>query len=169
MFLHRLSMGRKEAGQGLVEYSLLLIFIAIIVIVVMVVLGQTIKEQYCHLMVGLAPLTDPTDICVTPMISLFVHEKGPTHLNLEAEVFDPDGDPGDPYGAIDRVEFYIDDADGSPVQTDYLHKYCLSGNTPGMPCKNFDTSGLSPGDHIFIVIVYDTDGNASTSEFTYHK
>jgi Flp pilus assembly pilin Flp len=169
MFFYRLSLGRKERGQGLVEYSLILLLIAMAVFVSLVFFGQSVRDTYCQIIIGLAPLTDPSEACSQPMITLRPHSQGPNHLNLEAEINNPDGDPDDPYGAIERVEFYIDDTNGSPVQTEYHFRYCLSGNHSGDPCHNFDTSVLAPGDHTFIVIVYDTDGNTSTSTYRYHR
>ena len=169
MFFSRFSKGRKEGGQGLVEYSLILLLIAMAVFISLVFFGQSVRDTYCKIIIGLAPLTDPSEACSNPFITLRPHSQGPNHLNLEAEVVVPDDDPDDPYGTIDRVEFYIGDTNGSPVSTEHFYRYCLGGGPNGMPCQNFDTSGLPPGDHTFIVIVYETDGNSSTSEFTYHK
>ena len=169
MFFHRLILGRKEGGQGLVEYSLILILIAMVVFMSLVFFGQSVRDAYCQIIIGLAPLTDPSEACSEPIVTLRPLSQGPNHLNLEAEIYDPDGNPDDPYGTIDRVEFYIDDTNGSPVQTEYHHRYCLSGNSGGEPCHNFDTSDLSPGDHTFIVIVYDTEGNSHSSTYRYHR
>lgn len=169
MFFSRFSKGRKEGGQGLVEYSLILLLIAMAVFVMLAFFGQSVRDTYCKIIIGLAPLTDPSEACSQPMVTLRPHSQGPDHLNLEADIVDPDGDPDDPYASINRVEFYIDDTNGSPVQTEYHHRYCMGGGANGRPCNDFDTSGLSSGNHTIIVIVYDTEGNTDRSEFTYHK
>lgn len=160
---------RNEHGQGLVEYALLLVLVALAVFMMLALFGQSISDTYCRITFELTVLTNTPGGCSAPRISLRPHSEGPGHLNLEAEVIDPDGDPDDPYGAIDRVEFYIDNTNGSPVQTEYHHRYCLSGNPGNQPCGNFDTSGLSPGDHVIIVIVYDDDGNSTTSRYNYRR
>ncbi len=37
---------RREAGQGLVEYALLVLFIALIVLVALAIFGQTVSSLY---------------------------------------------------------------------------------------------------------------------------
>ena len=166
----RISLKDKiERGQGLVEYALLLILIALGVVVMLALFGQSVSDTYCRISFELSIATGTSGGCSAPRISLRPHSEGPSHLNLEAEVVDPDGDPDDPYGAIDRVEFYIDDTSSGPVQTEHHYRYCLSGNPSGLPCGNFDTSGLSPGDHVIIVIAYDDDGNSTTNKYNYRR
>jgi len=45
MFLSRL-MARQEKGQGLVEYALILVLIAIVVIAALLILGPTIANVF---------------------------------------------------------------------------------------------------------------------------
>ena len=42
-------MTGKELGQGLVEYALILVFVAVVVLVVLAVLGPAIGEVYSNL------------------------------------------------------------------------------------------------------------------------
>ena len=50
---------KKEKGQGLVEYALILVLVAVIVLAVMVMTGSTISTVYCSVVVAL----DPGAIC----------------------------------------------------------------------------------------------------------
>ncbi len=42
-------MGRREQGQGMVEYALILVLIAVVVIAVLLVLGNQIKNVFNNL------------------------------------------------------------------------------------------------------------------------
>lgn len=44
--LHRL---RSDAGQGMVEYSLILVLIAVVVIAVLMVMGNQIQNAFCNI------------------------------------------------------------------------------------------------------------------------
>ena len=169
MFNSRYAQGRKEKGQGLVEYSLILLMVAIATVVALAFFGQSLSDTYCSIMTGLAPLTDPPENCGVSVVKPKVIAQGPTYLNLEADINDPDADPDDPYGRIQRVEFYIDTMGGSPVQTEFHHKYCLSGNPGGYPCQNYNTSGLPPGEHLVTIQVYLIDGSIGTATYKYNK
>ena len=169
MFINRLFHGRKEEGQGLVEYSFILILVAIGTLVTLVFLGQSIRETYCHIMVGLAPLTEPPENCGDFVVKPKVNYRGPNNLNLEAEINDPEADPNQPYKRVQRVDFYIDTLGSSPVQSEYHHRYCLSGNPEGQPCHNYDTSGLPPGEHLITIKVHFNDGSTSSTTYKYTK
>jgi pilus assembly protein Flp/PilA len=45
----------KEEGQGLVEYALIIVLIAMIVMVVLLLFGDVLFEAYCDLVEGLNP------------------------------------------------------------------------------------------------------------------
>lgn len=169
MLFNSIHLSQKEGGQGLAEYSFILSLVAVVVIMVLAILGETLSDQFCRITHELTPFADLSDACTEPIVSLVMHDQGPDTINIEAMVFDPDGDPGDPYGAIDKVEFYFDNSDGSPVQTEYHYRYCLSGNPGGQPCGNRNIGSLSPGDHTVIVLVYDDDGNIGTAQFRFTK
>ena len=167
MLFTRHCSSREEKGQGLVEYSFILLLVAIVVVFVVSLFGVTLKNQYCRIVYGLSPLGNISTACTVPFASPSMIEQGPGYLNLEAEVFDPDGDPDDPYAAISKVEFYIDDSNGSPVRTEHHYQYCLGGNQSGQPCNNHSIGGLSPGEHTVIIKVYDTDGNIGTARHNF--
>ncbi len=42
-------MGRREQGQGMVEYALILVLIAVVVIAVLLVLGNQIKNVFSNI------------------------------------------------------------------------------------------------------------------------
>ena len=46
---------KKEKGQGLVEYALILVLVAVIVLAVMAITGSTISTVYCSVVVALDP------------------------------------------------------------------------------------------------------------------
>ncbi len=165
MLFTRHCSSREEKGQGLVEYSFILLLVAIVVIFAVALFGVTLKNQYCRITYGLSPLGDLSTACTVPIVSPSMIEEGPGYIDLEAEVYDPDGNPGDPYAAISKVEFYIDDTNGSPVQTESYHQYCLGGNQSGQPCDNYNISSLSSGVHTVIILAYDTDGNIGTARY----
>lgn len=47
------SFAFREDGQGLVEYGLLLILVAVLLIVLLVLLGDRIKETYCEIILSM--------------------------------------------------------------------------------------------------------------------
>ena len=164
----RFDQGRKEEGQGLVEYSLILLMVAVATVAALGFFGHSVKDTYCGIMNELPFGGSPED-CGVSVVKPLVIAEGPNNLNLEADINDPDADPDDPYGRVNRVEFYIDSMGSSPVQIEHHHKYCLSGNASGQPCHNFDTSGLQAGDHIVTIKVLFNDGSTGTTTYTYSK
>ena len=164
----RFDQRRKEEGQGLVEYSLILLMVAVATVVAVAFFGLSVKNTYCGIMNEL-PFTDSPENCGASVVKPLVIAEGPNNLNLEADINDPDADPGDPYGRVNRVEFYIDSMGSSPVQIEHHHKYCLSGNSSGQPCSSFDTSGLQAGDHDVTIKVIFNDGSTGTATYTYTK
>jgi len=169
MSTRSLHLPEEEAGQGLAEYSLIISLVAIVVVMAVAFFGEGVANQYCSIISVLPFSSDPSTGCDTPITRLTLIDQGPNYINVEATVNDPDGDPDDPYGAISKVEFYIDSTTGGPVQTEFIFRYCLSGNPSGAPCGNYDISGLSAGQHTVIVKTYDNDGNVGTSQITFTK
>lgn len=45
----------RAAGQGLVEYALILVLIAIVVVVVVNLLGKQVKNVFCNISGGFTP------------------------------------------------------------------------------------------------------------------
>jgi pilus assembly protein Flp/PilA len=49
--LHYFSYGfGKEKGQGIIEYALILVLIAMVVIVVLAIFGDVLNEAYCNIL-----------------------------------------------------------------------------------------------------------------------
>jgi len=44
---------RREEGQGMVEYALILVLIAVVVIVVLIIVGNQVKNVFCNISGGL--------------------------------------------------------------------------------------------------------------------
>jgi len=167
MLSHRFFPSQEEGGQGLTEYAFILTLVAVVVMMAMAFFGQGLMNAYCQITLEFSVIADLSGPCDSPMVSPVINAQGPNTINIEAVILDPDADPADPYGAIDRVEFYIDDANGSPVQTEYHYRYCISGNPSSQPCGNYSTSGLSSGGHTAIILAYDDDGNVGRSEIDF--
>lgn len=169
MFSKRSEPLDEEGGQGLAEYSLILVLIAIGLVTVMMFFGEGVKNVYCTLTHELPFGVDQleTTSCNIPFIRPTLLDRGPGYINLEAVIQDPDGDPENPYGAIAKVEFYMDSDSGSPVTTEYLYRYCLGAGDD--PCHNYNIGSLSPGEHTVIIKAYDVDGHVGTSHFRFTK
>jgi Flp pilus assembly pilin Flp len=167
MLSKRSQPSHGEGGQGLAEYSLILVLIAIGLVTVLMFFGDGVKNVYCTLTHQLPFGVDQTETtsCNRPFVNPTLLDRGPGYINLEAIVMDPDGDPDNPYGAIAKVEFYMDSDSGSPVQTEYHYRYCLGAGDD--PCNNYDINGLSPGQHTVIIKVYDDDGHVGVSRFNF--
>jgi Flp pilus assembly pilin Flp len=169
MFYQLFHKSQREEGQGLVEYSLLITLVALAVTMILLILGDTIEQQFCAVRNELLMVGDPNQTCDSAVAILMINDQGPNTINMEAEVSDPNGDPDDPYATISKVEFYIDEDSGSPVQTEYFYRHCLSGNPSGQPCGNYDLSGLDSGQHTVIAKVYLEDDTVTTSQIGFTK
>jgi len=53
LFLANYLPARREEGQGLVEYALILVLVAIVVIAILLLLGPVIGNVFSHVMNGL--------------------------------------------------------------------------------------------------------------------
>ena len=60
------SISEKMRGQGLVEYALILVFVAIVVIVAVTVFGAGVKDLYCDIILDLG-IDGGTDCPVTQL------------------------------------------------------------------------------------------------------
>lgn len=108
---------RRQAddGQGLVEYALLLVLVAVIVIAILTILGSTVAEVFCQVTAGLNG-TSSQGTCI--IISRSNFNSNNNNLQLEAMVsggYDPDitltASPGGqmqphPPGAPDHYRLY---------------------------------------------------------------
>jgi pilus assembly protein Flp/PilA len=159
----------KEEGQGLVEYALILVLVAVVIIAITTLLGETIKGTYCRTVHQLTPEADLSSACQAPIAMPKLVDSGSNYINVEVDIYDPDGNQDDPYGAITKVEFYVDSTDSNPIKTELSYRYCLGGNNGTDPCLNFNTNGYSSGRHKIYILAYDSDGNIGRSGFAFTK
>jgi pilus assembly protein Flp/PilA len=136
------------AGQGLVEYALILVLVAIVSIVIAALLGQQVQGVFCEIVYGLGSFGPSIPVCEAPQVSCVVGSATVANgVFMEAVVADNDGPAG-----IARVEFYIDGA-ATPNRTEYIFQYCLGGTddcSAGQP--------MSAGGHTVRAVAYDVDG-----------
>lgn len=161
-------LNSSSRGQSLVEYGLVLVLVAIVIVAILAIFGDTVRQTYCRAVYMLAPDTDLSNACQAPII-VPVGRQLPNAIDVEARLHDPDGDPNNPYAAIDRVEFYIDDESSPPVNIEYQFRYCLgdgNGNANGCD-SSYSTSGLSPGRHQVIILAFDNDGNVGRARYPF--
>ncbi len=140
------------SGQGLVEYALILVLVAVVTIVIVGLLGQQIQSVFCDALMGLGDHAPRVSMCEAPRVQCAGIASGTTvtsPFSIEAIVTDNQGP-----GSIDRVEFLID---GTYYRTEYVYRYCLgSGDAT---CGLYNPAGLSPGTHTITAIAYDADGH----------
>ena len=136
-------------GQGLVEYALILVLVAIVTIIVVALLGEQIQSVFCEALISLGPNAPDVQACAAPHVQCTgdTHATGP--ITLEAIVTDAQGD-----STITHVEFYID---GSLSRNEDSPRYCLGGG--GATCNTYNVSSLGSGNHTVTAIAYDNDGN----------
>lgn len=159
----------KEDGQGLVEYALILGLVAVVVIGIMTLFGEQAKGIYCRTTHQLVPDADISSACQAPIAMPRMVDRGSNFINLEVEIYDPDGSKSNPYSAITKVEFYINSTEKNPVHTEYKYRYCLGSNSGTNPCRKYNINSLSNGRHKVIILAYDSDGNVGRSSYTFTK
>jgi Flp pilus assembly pilin Flp len=167
MLFHQVSP--EEGGQSLVEYALILALVALVIIATVALFGTALKDTYCRIVYQVAPGSDISSACSRPIVMPKLVAEGPNFINVEVQVHDPDGDPGDPYAAITQVEFYIDDMGSGPVHTEFQYRYCLGSNSGTNPCQNYNTGSLSNGEHTITILAYDADGNVGRGTYKFVK
>ena len=155
IFVHLRERARK--GQGLVEYAFVIVFVALVTIVVVALLGESIQDTFCDVLMGLGE-NAPSDVeaCAAPRVSCSGVSSGSTvsgPVNLEAIVKDNDGASN-----IKRVKFYVD---GTHVTTENHPRYCM-----GKGDSTCGTRTLSPGTHTLQAIAEDNDGNTGECTVT---
>ncbi len=147
-----------ERGQGLVEYALIIVLVAVVTIIVVSLLGEQVQRVFCDIVLSLGDSAPSIEACEAPRVTCLGVADGQTvsgGITLEADVSDNNGPE-----AIARVEFYVD---GVRRQTEYVYHYCFSGGDD--VCRH---RSLSSGTHTIEVIAYDTDGYTGTCRVTVH-
>jgi pilus assembly protein Flp/PilA len=148
---------RLERGQGLVEYALILVLVAIVTIGILAVMGESIVSIYCKLVTSLQPDMD-APMCEQISLGCAGSGSGST-VSVEAQ---PSGlEPGD---TVDRVEFYVD---GVRLNTEYNPKYCFHGGDAS--CNNYNISSMSAGTHTIRAVAYTDSGASGLCEYSFNR
>ncbi len=150
-------------GQGLVEYALILAFVAIAVIVVLGTAGQKVGEVLCDVVIKVGG-GNPGNIklCAAPRVTISGIAGGQTvHGDIIVEAIVQDDKIQQPNDIV-SVTFYID---GVAVQTELVYHYCLHG--PDSGCDGYDTTQLSNGTHTLRVVAEDADHNLGETTLTF--
>lgn len=147
---------RLEHGQGLVEYALILVLVAVVTIVIVGLLGEQIQVIFCDIVLSLGDSAPEIEACEAPRVVCSGASNGQVFnggVPLEGIVTDNNGPE-----SIQRVEFYVD---GNLRQTEYIYHYCLAGTDDPCPPRS-----LSSGTHTLEIKAYDTDGYEGTCSVT---
>jgi pilus assembly protein Flp/PilA len=144
-------------GQGLVEYALILVLVAIIVIVILSSMGGGIQKIFCTVAFKLGTAASALDkACPAPRVSLLVQSSISGAFRLRAVVADNKGISG---SNIPKVEFYDN---GTLINTENNDPYCFhSGDST--PC---DSHSITSGAHTIRAVAYDADGNTGEDSIT---
>src|SRR5215207_9591153 len=116
-FIPHLSQ-KREAGQGLVEYALILSLVAIGVIGITALLGENVISIYCRIVLTLQPDTETT-VCGQLELDCAASYGGGQITGSASAVSLPND------SSINQVDFSID---GVIVWTDYEPEYCIDGS-----------------------------------------
>jgi Flp pilus assembly pilin Flp len=142
---------KREEGQGLVEYALLLILVGMVVILALAVFGDRVQRLYCTSVWSIDPDID-APYCHMLETTCQIQTSQP--FRLEAVVTDKAGDDN-----VTKVEFYLD---GNLYNTQFYYQYCLQdGNGPLCDIYTGPT-----GTHEFSAVAYDADGNTARCSVT---
>lgn len=140
-----------ERGQGLAEYALILVLVAVVTILIVTVLGEQIQQVYCDVLLGLGSAAPEVEACEAPRVTCVGVPDGATvsgPIVVEAVVTDNDGP-----SAIQQVDFYVDN---NHIRTEYYYRYCLGGWDD--PCNSYPAHHLSNGPHTIRAVALDVDG-----------
>ncbi len=80
--LHRSLHPPNERGQGLVEYALIVVLVAVVVITILVVLGPGTRNVFCQITAGLG--ADVSNVCDVVTISHSTYDSGNNTALLKA-------------------------------------------------------------------------------------
>jgi pilus assembly protein Flp/PilA len=145
----------RERGQGLVEYALILVLVAVVAIVILAVAGNSVRDIFCDVVINLGASGPSFQACASPRVTIAVQNVGGGNFAVEAIVKDDKGLGSN----ITSVRFYLDDIAG---QNEHVYKYCMFGGdascTPGP---------IASGSHTIRVVATDADGNTGESTITF--
>lgn len=140
-----------EEGQGLVEYALILVLVAVVAIVILALMGQTVESTFnCLVMtlnaaqgspiVGLSLIDSTTDATITPVCGQTVDLTGLNgHMSIRV----------DTKGTVGSVTINL--TGPSPVtRTENVYPYSLFGDNDG----DFAGGSLNSGDYSLTATAY---------------
>jgi pilus assembly protein Flp/PilA len=173
-FLFRLKRRDRE-GQGLVEYALILVLVAIIVIAILTLFGQAVASTYCSVVYTLNPNAKGVQVCKDPIVTCIVESNSASAFSVHAKVLDPNGTTNGEAGNYDNrmsVQFYVNNVPRGAAEVFY--KYCFPGGNGGSSiphtglCDTTPASGptsVQSGDKVK-AIATDNEGKTGTCEVT---
>jgi len=163
-------------GQGLVEYSLILVLVAVTVILITAVLGEDIRQVYCDIVYELdsdinAPLCDAPDDVADDAddeedddgdVTVTCHPSGGTVSNTTEVRASASGD-----NPIARVEFTLSGPE-STTRIEYIDKYCaFGGGDGGSACSSPPGGTLNSGTYTLNAEAFDDEENSSSCSSTF--
>ncbi len=163
--MKQLSLQRRdrERGQGLVEYALILVLVAVVSIVVLVVLGQTISDTFTCIVHELGAEMGGVDggvyryelVNATTDEFLGRAQCGGTYVTADLGTSNFNFSGSAPT-TVNQVRFTVEYPDGSIVDaaTESATPWSVYGNS-GSSYGNAPGSSLDPGRHV-ITAVTDT-------------
>jgi pilus assembly protein Flp/PilA len=147
-----------EKGQGLVEYALILVLVAIVTILVVGLLGEQIQDVFCEALYGLGDFAPEVEVCKVPNIRLVGISDGDTvdsPFNFEVVVNDDGGMEN-----IAQVEFYID---GNLHRIENHPRFCFGGTDDCSYNQN-----VTAGTRSIRVVATDSEGYSDEVTITVH-
>jgi Flp pilus assembly pilin Flp len=125
MFITRIDKGRKEVGQGLVEYALVLTLVSIVVIATLILLGPTVGNVFSQVSAALG-VTDTGSSIVAIIKSDYDSDEGKLHLDATVD--------GDYYPTVTLT------ASPGGVMEERIDHYHRDISLSGCPCTVTVTS-----------------------------
>jgi pilus assembly protein Flp/PilA len=149
-----------EKGQGLVEYALILVLVAVVAIVILALMGQTVASTFnCLVMtmnavqgspiVGLTLIDSTTDEAITPICGQTISLAGLNgHMTIRV----------DTKGTVGSVSIQLT-GPSNVSRTENIFPYSLFGDTDG----DFSGGSLNSGDYTLTATAYSaSDGGGSS-------
>ncbi len=172
-----------DRGQGLVEYALILVLVAIVVILVVGLLGDEIKGVFCNVVAELGD--NPPDIAACQPAPPEAPPEEEEEEEERSEVICMGVSNGQTVSGSIVFEAVINDVQGlgtnyvdifvdglrdpfNPAggRREWVYHYCLRG--PDSGCTGFDTHALSNGSHTIRAVAYWGDGTTAECSVTFN-
>ena len=116
MYYNRIE--RREQGQSLVEYAMLLMLVAIVLIVLVALFGTNLRGTYCRVLSELFPDMDLSGTqCDPAAASYWLPDSAPGYIDLDSGVSGLLGPNYSMHGANAKAELSIDSRTSRPLQT----------------------------------------------------